>query len=122
MVHTTYNDTAFKLKTKSKKIADLKLIGFHDLTLEKVHFGCYLELKFVAPCFKMNSICGLIEDHLGQDLLEIIIYNFDQKGKHYDAYFSLGAKIYLKEPFFKTSRTGGHVLRVDDPSDIVFVS
>ena len=70
----------------------------------------------------MKAIFGLVEDHTGRDLLEIAIYNFDLKGRHYDHFFAEGTKIKLKEPFFKRSHSSGSILRVDDPQDIIILS
>lgn len=48
------------------------------------------------------------------------IYNFELKGHHYDDYFNTNTVVYIKEPFYKTSATGTHIIRVDNPKDIIF--
>ena len=54
--------------------------------------------------------------------VEISIYNFNLRGKHYDHFFNKGTVFCLKEPFYKTSMAGTHILRVDNPKDIVLGS
>lgn len=52
--------------------------------------------------------------------MEVSIYNFDLDGKHYDKYFPVNCIFYVKEPFYKTSATGTHIIRVDNSKDIIF--
>ena len=76
----------------------------------------------IHKCFKLAAISGLCEDHTEMKCVEISIYNFNLRGKHYDHFFNKGTVFCLKEPFYKTSMAGTHILRVDNPKDIVLGS
>jgi hypothetical protein len=90
------------------------------MRLETVHYGKYIKLRFMCHCFKQNAIIGLCEDHTGKKCIELSIINYDLNGKHYDHYFSENTVIYVKEPYYKTARTGTKIIRIDNPYDIVF--
>lgn len=90
------------------------------MKLEQLQKDCYIKLRFILPCFKMVAIHCLCEDHTGNDCIEMSIYNFELKGHHYDDYFNTNTVVYIKEPFYKTSATGTHIIRVDNPKDIIF--
>uniref|UniRef100_A0A915D4V8 Uncharacterized protein n=1 Tax=Ditylenchus dipsaci TaxID=166011 RepID=A0A915D4V8_9BILA len=86
-----------------------------------VHKGCYLLCRTITEAFVTVATCSLIED-LREDVERIFLYNFrcdltDSK------WLPEGTIMAIKEPFleFATSDKGQVMLRVDSPSDIVFI-
>ena len=116
----TYANTSQKPRTKNRPLNQLKPLSLGQLRLDEVHYGNYIQLRFIHPCFKQNAIIGICEDNTGRLTIEISIINFDLKGNHYDYYFSKDTVIYVKEPYYKVAKSGTIIIRIDNPKDIVF--
>lgn len=65
----------------------------------------------------MQSVQNVIEDR-NFDVNQLAVYNTNCKGKP-DSVLPKGVVFAIKGPFYKTSASGGYLIRVDHPSDII---
>jgi hypothetical protein len=52
----------------------------------------------------------------------VSVYNFPYKGRPHTFYFYPGKIIFIKEPYYKIGMDGRELIRVDDPSDVEFIT
>jgi hypothetical protein len=65
----------------------------------------------------MQSVQNAVEDK-NFDVDQLAVYNADPKATP-EHVLPKGAIFAIKEPFYKTAASGGYLLRVDHPSDII---
>ncbi|KAH9947158.1 hypothetical protein B0H21DRAFT_739825 [Amylocystis lapponica] len=89
------------------------------------HQGRYLLCRFITPCVRMSAVQAVAEDLEGS-AFSLSMYNFPGSlgcsADYLDALFPVGTIIAIREPTFKTATQGPYpIVRVDSPTDIVFV-
>jgi tetratricopeptide (TPR) repeat protein len=88
-----------------------------ELRLETNHAGRVLVVRTITDPMRMQSVQNAIEDsklHVDQ----LAVYNTDPKATP-DQVLPKGTIFAIKEPYYKTAASGGYLLRVDHPSDII---
>ena len=108
-------------------IASYKPIYISNLVVDSTHKGRILQGRVVAPLLVMTSIMTVLEDETGA-VVKFAVYNalppgLERRAKlaAAKAYLKEGTVIALLDPFYKTANDGSRMIRVDDPSDVVFM-
>ena len=104
-----------------------KPIYVSNLVVDNTHTGRILRGRVIVPVLVMSSAMTLLEDETGA-VVKVSVYNALPPGLEGPPKLA-AAKAYLKEgtllavldPYYKTAMDGSRIIRVDDPSDIVFV-
>ncbi|TDL25406.1 hypothetical protein BD410DRAFT_638723 [Rickenella mellea] len=104
---------------------DLKQINIAQMWVCKRHEGSFLLCRVITQPSRTVAIGFGIEDTEG-NTAQLFVYNFPTLSyatfADMDAIFSIGAVLAIREPTYKLSAFGSDpMLRVDSPSDIVFV-
>ncbi|PVH83807.1 SET domain-containing protein [Cadophora sp. DSE1049] len=103
-------------------VKDLKKTMIDQLTLETHHRGSYLLLRLFVPPVRLTGIISLAEDEAG-DALTFSLYQQESEDVRLAAdILKKDSVLLLKEPYFKCVGDGGYGLRVDHPTDIVWLS
>ncbi|KAH7357056.1 hypothetical protein BKA65DRAFT_392716 [Rhexocercosporidium sp. MPI-PUGE-AT-0058] len=103
-------------------VHELKKTMISKLTLETHHRGSYLLLRCFVPPIRVMGIISLAEDEAG-DAITFSLYQQECEDlQSAGEILKKGSIILLKEPYFKCVGDGGYGLRVDHPSDVVWLS
>lgn len=101
---------------------DLHKGMIRDLRLETNHRGSYLLLRFKCSAMRMNAVLNIVEDEAGT-VVEFTLYMQEPEVvRAAETILKNGAVIILKEPYFKVATSGSYLIRVDHPTDIVWLS
>lgn len=101
----------------SVPLADLEPISINQLELETVHRGRVLVARTFGHPLRIQSIQNAIED--GQLSVErLAVYNVQLRPEQL---LPKGQLVAVKEPYYKATADGGHVVRVDHPSDLLLL-
>ncbi|KAI0722769.1 hypothetical protein C8Q76DRAFT_793778 [Earliella scabrosa] len=111
--------------SSSTPLTELTPVRFSEMLVRRVHVGRYLLCRVLAPCSRMVAIQTVVEDVDGV-AYDFSIYNFPSTSGctqgYLDAIFPVGSILAVREPTFKTPMQGDRPLvRVDSPTDIIFV-
>ncbi|KIJ56950.1 hypothetical protein M422DRAFT_238538 [Sphaerobolus stellatus SS14] len=107
-------------------IEDLNRINLRDMFVRRVHKKRYILCRIVAPPTRVISVDVYIEDPLGHGQL-VCVYNFPSMltagPKELDALFPVGTVLAIREPYLKSAlqNVNNTFIRVDSPTDIIFV-
>ena len=105
-------------------LSELKECGLTDLV---PHFGERARGRVLygttcTPPNRMQSMMTILEDGHG-DAVMVALYNVSWlQSEHWRECFPKGMKIGIKEPFLKRFADGTVGIRVDNPSDVVYVT
>ncbi|TBU47221.1 hypothetical protein BD309DRAFT_517231 [Dichomitus squalens] len=115
----------FAKHSSATPIEGLEPVTFAGMLVRHAHVGKYLLCRIVAPCSRIVAIQTVVEDIDGR-VHDLSIYNFpatfDCSLKHLDALFPIGTVLAIREPTFKAPMQGIRpIVRVDTPTDLVFV-
>ncbi|KAK0100838.1 hypothetical protein ONS95_007285 [Cadophora gregata] len=103
-------------------VKNLKKTMIDKLTLENHHRGYYLLLRLFVTPVRLTGIISLAEDEAG-DALTFSLYQQENEDVRPAAdILEKDSVLLLKEPYFKCVGDGGYGLRVDHPTDIVWLS
>ncbi|OSD04617.1 hypothetical protein PYCCODRAFT_1363850 [Trametes coccinea BRFM310] len=116
----------FPKHSSSTALQNLRPITFSGMLVRRVHLGHYLLCRLVAPCTRMVAVQTVVEDTEGI-AHDLSIYNFPSTSncslEHLDALFPPGTILAIREPTLKAPTQGSRpLLRVDSPTDIIFVA
>jgi hypothetical protein len=103
-------------------IHGLSKINIKELMLETHHRGRYMLLRVAAPPVRMSAVITVVEDEVGG---AITFSLYQQEPEHVRPAADIlkeGAVLLLKEPYFKITGGGQYGIRVDHPTDLVFLS
>ncbi|CZT42233.1 related to TPR domain protein [Rhynchosporium secalis] len=103
-------------------VQDLKKIMIKDLMLEFHHRGSYLLLRFVCQAMRMNAVMNLAEDECGTVIPFAIYMQEPEAIRSAGSILLEKSVIILKEPYFKLGTTGKYAVRVDQPTDIIWLA
>ncbi|KAL2073601.1 hypothetical protein VTL71DRAFT_10927 [Oculimacula yallundae] len=103
-------------------LQDLKQTMISKLALETHHRGYYLILRFFVPPIRVMSIISLAEDEAGAVLTFSLYQQECEDLKTAGEILENGSVILLKEPYFKCVGDGGYGIRVDHPTDIIWLA
>lgn len=102
-----------------RPFSELKKATITNLLLETHHRGQYLLLRTITPTYTMTAVMAVVEDENGSVLL-LQLYNHEEELSGAQS-LEKGTVIIVKEPYLKTMADGDLGIRVDHPSDIMFV-
>lgn len=91
------------------------------LKREAVNTGKFVSVVNAQPCFRVVGVTLLVRDSEGTDV-PLALYHCTAPHISKDdlwAQFPVGARIIVKEPYLKITRTGSLGLRVDNPCNII---
>lgn len=103
----------------TEPLTSLQRISFNELVLETVHRGKYVLFKTLAEAFKEVGVRTVVEDPEGNAEM-FSIYNYALNKTPFDV-LPTGVIIAVKEPYYKTSASGGAILRCDHPQNIIYL-
>ncbi|KAF4633568.1 hypothetical protein G7Y89_g4550 [Cudoniella acicularis] len=102
-------------------LQDLKKTMIEDLTLETNHRGSYLLLRFICPAMRVSAIMNIAEDE-ARTVVPFALHLQDPEPiRTADSILKDQSVIILKEPYFKVGANGQYFIRVDHPTDIVWL-
>jgi hypothetical protein len=100
----------------------LKKFMIRDLTLETNHRGSYLLLRFICSPTRMSAVMNIVEDESGTVVLFALYFQEPESIRTAQSILKNNSVIILKEPYFKVSAGGQYTIRVDQPTDIIWLS
>lgn len=82
----------------------------------------YLLVQVVEDSYKINGLMTIVKDHQGS-CFTLSIYNLVSDFNVVDAtsFLPVGSILAIKEPYCKSTQGGGAMIRVDSPSDVIFI-
>ncbi|KDQ15109.1 hypothetical protein BOTBODRAFT_145359 [Botryobasidium botryosum FD-172 SS1] len=106
-------------------LSELTRISLSEMQVRRVHKGRYLLCKVVAPPSQVVAVQLGVEDPAG-DLRVLSIYNYPgtrtSSKQVLDTIFPIGTILAVREPnMLTTSSDRNCIIRVDSPSDVVFI-
>ncbi|KAK0726200.1 hypothetical protein B0T21DRAFT_371164 [Apiosordaria backusii] len=104
----------------AQPLSDLSKIMIDDLVLETHHRGTYLLVRVVTPQDWITAVMAIVEDERGEVLLLQLYHQVDTTPRPEDI-LAPGTVLIIKDPYLKLTADGGHGLRADHVSDIVFL-
>lgn len=90
-----------------------------DLRLETRQHGCVLIIRTIGQPVRIIAVVNAVEDEMG-DVDRFAMYKTKTTLRPVDI-LPKNIVIAVKEPFFKGTADGGFVIRIDHPSDAVFL-
>ncbi|KAL1895870.1 hypothetical protein Sste5346_004967 [Sporothrix stenoceras] len=103
----------------TKALFDLTSISIDELLLETHHRGRALVARTFSLPNRITAIQTAIEDEYG-NVERLAVYNL-LPGVKPETFFPPGTIVAIKEPYYKRTADGGMFVRVDHPSDLVFL-
>jgi hypothetical protein len=101
---------------------DLSKIIIRKLMLETHHRGRYMLLRVAAPPVRMSAVITVVEDEVGGAATFSLYQQLPENVRPAADVLKKGDVLLLKEPYFKTTGGGGYGIRVDHPTDLLFLS
>ncbi len=115
---TSSDNTKHSLSTRG--LEGLKPITLNDLVIGKTHSGFYLKVKILLESVKMTAVHTVVEDE-DKTVTRFSVYNFfTPKNLKYRNVYYVGRTLFIIEPYFKMAQDGVEIIRVEQPSDIIF--
>ncbi|KAK0112749.1 hypothetical protein ONS95_014484 [Cadophora gregata] len=103
-------------------VDNLRKLMIKDLTLETNHRGHYLLLRFVCTAMRMSAVMNIVEDEAGSVIPFALDMQEPETVRRADSIFRENGVIIVKETYFKIGTNGQYAIRVDHPTDIVWLS
>ncbi|KAF5661804.1 TPR domain-containing protein, partial [Fusarium heterosporum] len=100
---------------------DLEPIVISDMKLETHHRGKKVMLRVLTPPDRMTAVMAIAEDEKGIAVLLQLYHQPEETIVPATGILSPNMICILKEPFFKCATDGSYSLRVDHPSDIIWL-
>jgi hypothetical protein len=100
---------------------DLKPIAISQMRLETHHRGSKVLLRVLTPPDRINAVLVIVEDEEETAILLQIYQQPEEEFVPCVETFLPDRICIIKEPFFKQSMDGPYSLRVDHPSDIIWL-
>jgi len=102
----------------SVPLEKLHPISFNELKVGEVHRGRVVYGTLCADANKICSMVTLLEDDNGL-AVRLEIYNAAPSQAEIKRLYPRGAKLAVKEPYFKVAADTGLIIRVDNPANVV---
>ena len=108
--------------SSSKDLTELEPIALGEMSVNKTHFGRYLECKTIAEPYYVMGLHVIVEDQCG-DIENVALYYFNSKSydENPNDLLPNGSRIIIKEPCLLQSVcfSGGVYIRVDSPTNVI---
>ncbi|KAM5349946.1 hypothetical protein ACJ41O_006451 [Fusarium nematophilum] len=101
---------------------DLEPIMISEMILETHHRGKRAMLRVLTPPDRMTAVMGVVEDENETAVLLQLYHQPDENLVPATEILGPGKVCIVKEPFFKCATDGSYSLRVDHPSDIIWLA
>ena len=104
------------------RFEQLKKVNIKQMRLEDHHRGSYVLVRTVVPAMRLAAVISLVEDETGTATV-FSLYNAEVKP--YEPAENVVPKdkvLIVKQPYFKALASGGYGLRVEHPTDIIWLS
>ncbi|PHH85191.1 hypothetical protein CDD83_778 [Cordyceps sp. RAO-2017] len=92
-----------------------------DMKLETHHRGKRTLLRVCTPANRMTAVMAIVEDQQGTAVLLQLYHQPEEADVPADDILWPGLVFIVKEPFFKCASDGSYSIRVDHPSDIIWL-
>ncbi|KAK7994993.1 tpr domain protein [Apiospora arundinis] len=106
----------------ARSLHDLNPIAISAMKLETHHRGSKVMLRVRTPPDRINAGQAIVEDEKGTGVLLQMYHLPEESVVPAQHIIYLGRICILKEPFFKVTVAGAYSLRVDHPSDLVWLA
>ncbi|KAI9055046.1 hypothetical protein LZ554_000012 [Drepanopeziza brunnea f. sp. 'monogermtubi'] len=103
-------------------MGDLEKLMIKDLRLETNHRGSYILLRFAYTAGRVTDVANVAEDEAGFPILFLLIMQEREAIRRSETILKEKGDIILKEPFFTSVNEGEYCIRVDHPTDIVWLA
>ncbi|CAG8958015.1 hypothetical protein HYFRA_00000358 [Hymenoscyphus fraxineus] len=100
----------------------LQKLMIKDLRIEVHHRGFYLLLRFIHTATRMTAVMNVVEDETEAVMLLSLYLQLPESIRPAESILKDKSVIILKEPYFKVATGGGYLIRVDQPTDIVWLA
>lgn len=119
----TINNTDYitrEIHSSQMNLNDLKQTFLKNMTVNKIHFGEYLECIVIEEPFNKCGLHLLVKDIQDDQIENVILFNY----YNYES-IKINSKLIIKEPFLQTvygtDLDNECFIRVDSPIDVVQV-
>lgn len=92
-----------------------------DMLLETNHRGAYLLLRSLCEANRMTAVMNIVEDEAGTASLVSLYMQEPENIRSAKDILKKGRSFIIKEPYFKMSTSGQYMIRVDHPTDIIWL-
>ncbi|KAF4999866.1 hypothetical protein FDECE_11365 [Fusarium decemcellulare] len=101
---------------------DLKPISIAEMRLETHHRGRKVVLRVLTPPDRMTAVMAIVEDQVATAILLQLYHQPIEAVVPAKEILAPDMVCILKEPFFKCATDGSYSLRVDHPSDVIWLN
>lgn len=101
---------------------DLKPITISEMKLETHHRGRKVMLRVLTPPQRITAVMAIVEDENRTGVVLQLYHQPEETVVPANEIMGPDMVCILKEPFFKCATDGSYSLRVDHPSDIIWLS
>ncbi len=102
-------------------VNSLTPIAIRSLQLETHHRGSYLLVRGITPPNRLAAVSVLVEDERSDAVLLQLYHQEEEHSRAAADIVQAGTIMIIKEPYFKITASGGHAVRVDHPSDVMYL-
>jgi hypothetical protein len=92
-----------------------------DLLLESHHRENYIMVRSITPPDRMTAVMAIVEDENGDVIMLQLYYQEEENARPAEDLLGEGTVLILKEPYLKLMSDGDYGLRIDHPSDLIYV-
>jgi hypothetical protein len=100
---------------------DLHKVMIKDLLLETHHRERYIMLKSITPPDRMTAVMAIVEDENSDAVMLQLYYQEVESARPAHDILGEGTIVIVKEPYLKLMADGDYGLRIDHPSDLIYV-
>jgi len=104
-----------------RSILDLHKVMIKDLLLETHHRDNYIMVRSITPPDRMNAVMAIVEDENGEVIMLQLYYQEEEITRTAEDILGEGTILIVKEPYLKLMSDGDYGLRIDHPSDLVYI-
>lgn len=104
-----------------RSILDLHKVMIKDLLLESHHRENYIMVRSITPPDRMTAVMAIVEDENGDVIMLQLYYQEEENARPAEDLLGEGTVLILKEPYLKLMSDGDYGLRIDHPSDLIYV-
>ncbi|KAG9229870.1 TPR domain protein [Amylocarpus encephaloides] len=104
-----------------RSILDLHKVMIKDLLLETHHRGNYITVRSITPPDRMTAVMAIVEDENGDVVMLQLYYQEEENARPAEDLLGEGTVLIVKEPYLKLMSDGDYGLRMDHPSDLIYI-
>ena len=103
-------------------LGTLEKLYIKDLQLQTHHRGFYTLLRVATPPQTMTAVMAIMEDEKDDGVMLQLYQQEDENHRPGEEAVQIQHVCIVKEPYFKVMNDGDYGLRVDHPSDVIWLS